>query len=64
MSPQTPAGFADTRDTFKWEGSVGVATMDSMGSLRGRLYERWAGLDRGWRAACLGTVIVLAHVAV
>lgn len=52
--------IACTRDTFKWMDLVSVATMDTMGAL----YERWVGLDRGWRAVCLGLVIVLVHIAV
>jgi hypothetical protein len=49
---------------LKWQWLEDVATMDSKDSLPGRLHERWADLDRGWRAAALGLVAVLFHVPV
>ena len=38
--------------------------MSNTAPVPGRLYERWTSLDRGWRAACLGLLTVLVHVAV
>jgi hypothetical protein len=38
--------------------------MSTTASVGRRLYERWAALDRGWRAACLGLGTALVHVAV
>jgi hypothetical protein len=48
----------------KWWGQKDGGSMSTTASVGRRLYERWAALDRGWRAACLGLGTALVHVAV